>query len=105
VIVLTSNGCRSRAPVRTQEKVGPAGVGRVVTPANQILTPAGIQVELPGMRPQAVALSPDAQLLVTSGKTHELIVIDPAGGKSCSVFACLRTKPMSRAPMCFVSYS
>ena len=80
LIVLTSNGCRSRAPVRTQEKVGPAGVGRVVTPANQILTPAGIQVELPGMRPQAVALSPDAQLLVTSGKTHELIVIDPAGG-------------------------
>ena len=29
------------------------------------------------MRPQAVALSPNGKLLVTSGKTSELIVIDP----------------------------
>src|SRR5207237_3327754 len=40
----------------------------------------GIQVELPGLRPQAVALSPGGDLLVTSGKTHELVVIDPARG-------------------------
>jgi len=80
LIVLTSSGCRSRAPVRTQEKAGPAGANRVVTPVNQILTPAGIQVELPGLRPQAVALSPGGDLLATSGKTHELVVIDPARG-------------------------
>jgi DNA-binding beta-propeller fold protein YncE len=47
---------------------------------NQILTPSGVQVELPGMRPQALALSPDGRLLVTAGKTHELVVIDPGSG-------------------------
>jgi YVTN family beta-propeller protein len=51
-----------------------------MTPIHQTLTPTGIQVELPGMRPQAVALSPDGRLLVTSGKTQDLIVIDPPTG-------------------------
>src|SRR5262245_21683349 len=51
------------------------------TPANQILTPFGQQIELPGMRPQAIALSPDGKLLVTAGKTHELVVLNPATGK------------------------
>ena len=48
-----------------------------ITPVNQVLTPMGRQVDLPGMRPQAVALSPDGKLLVTAGKTSELIVVDP----------------------------
>jgi YVTN family beta-propeller protein len=65
----------------TRDKVGQVGVNRYYTPANQILTPAGIQVELPGMRPQAIALSPNGRLLVTAGKTHDLVVIDPATGK------------------------
>jgi DNA-binding beta-propeller fold protein YncE len=51
------------------------------TPANQVLTPAGLQVELPGMRPQALALSPNGRLLVTAGKTHELVVLEPRSGK------------------------
>jgi YVTN family beta-propeller protein len=51
------------------------------TPVNQLVTPAGRLVELPGMRPQAIALSPDNKLLVTAGLTHELVVIDPATGK------------------------
>ena len=42
----------------TKSPVGQLGTNRWYTPANQILTPAGIQVELPGMRPQALALSP-----------------------------------------------
>ena len=54
---------------------------RVVTPANQTVTPYGLQVELPGLRPQAIALSPDGRLLVTSGKTSEIVIIDPATGK------------------------
>ena len=33
------------------------------------------------MRPQALALSPDGKLLVTSGKTHELVVIEPQSGR------------------------
>ncbi|MEA3210255.1 MAG: hypothetical protein QOE70_3312 [Chthoniobacter sp.] len=65
----------------TQEKVGQFGQNRYYTPANQILTPAGVQVELPRIRPQAIALSPGGKLLVTSGKTPELIVVDPKSGK------------------------
>jgi YVTN family beta-propeller protein len=50
------------------------------TPVNQLVTPAGMLVELPGMRPQALALSPDGKLLVTAGLTHELVVLNPATG-------------------------
>jgi YVTN family beta-propeller protein len=51
------------------------------TPVNQLVTPAGILVSLPGMRPNALALSPDGKLLVTSGLLPELIAIDPITGK------------------------
>ncbi|MBN2506548.1 MAG: beta-propeller fold lactonase family protein [Verrucomicrobia bacterium] len=64
----------------TAEPVGLVGARRYYTPANQVLTPAGLQVDLPGLRPQALALSPDGLLLVTSGKTAELIVVDPGSG-------------------------
>ncbi|RFC42197.1 MAG: DNA-binding beta-propeller fold protein YncE, partial [Verrucomicrobia bacterium] len=53
---------------------------RSVTPVNQILTPLGRQVELPGLRPQALALPPDSRRLLVSGKTSELLVLDPASG-------------------------
>jgi YVTN family beta-propeller protein len=33
------------------------------------------------MRPQALALSPDGRLLVAAGKTHDLVVLDPATGE------------------------
>ena len=33
-----------------------------------------------GLRPQALALSPDGRLLIVSGKTDELVVLDPATG-------------------------
>ena len=68
------------ATAATRDKVGQLGENRYYTPANQILTPAGVQVELPKVRPQAIALSPDGKLLVTSGKTSDLIVIDPKSG-------------------------
>ena len=61
----------------SDELVGPKADGWVVTPVNQVLTPYGRQLDLPGLRPQAVALSPDGRLLVTAGKTNELIVVDP----------------------------
>jgi YVTN family beta-propeller protein len=64
----------------TKAAVGRVGTNAFYTPANQILTPIGTQVELPGMRPQALALSPDGKLLATAGKTHELVVIDPGNG-------------------------
>ncbi len=64
----------------SRETVGATGNGRVVLPQNQVITPAGRQVELPKMRPQALALSPDGKWLVTAGKTHDLVVIDPQNG-------------------------
>src|ERR1035438_3062444 len=64
----------------TTAPVGRAG-GSLITPVNQIVTPAGIFVELPGMRPNALALSPDGKLLVTAGLTHELVAVDPVSGK------------------------
>jgi YVTN family beta-propeller protein len=60
--------------------VTPVAQDRVLVPVNQVLTPAGRQVELPGLRPQVLALSPDGKLLATSGKTHELILVDPVTG-------------------------
>ena len=65
------------------ERVGPdakLGQSRVVTPDNSILSPAGRQIDLPKMRPQAAALSPDGQLLAVSGKASVLVIINPADG-------------------------
>jgi hypothetical protein len=56
-----------------------------ITPANPMVTPAGVQLELPGMRPQALALSPDGKLLITAGITHELVAAS-AGSDRLSVF-------------------
>jgi YVTN family beta-propeller protein len=60
--------------------VGYGSSNRVVLPVSQILSPAGRQVGLPGLRPQAIALSPDGRILIVSGKTAELWVLDPATG-------------------------
>src|SRR5688572_11543441 len=65
----------------TTELVGRQGSKRIVTPVNQILTPYGKLIELPKLRPQAVAISPNGKLLAVSGKTSEVILIDPATGK------------------------
>lgn len=59
------------------EPVGRGQDNLIVTPVNQLLTPIGRQVELPGLRPQAIALSPNGNLLLVSGKTNQLLVIDP----------------------------
>jgi len=64
----------------TTEIVGRSTNG-METPVNQLVTPAGIQIPLPGMRPNALALSPLGNLLVTSGLQNELLVVDPATGK------------------------
>ncbi len=78
-LLILAGSCRTPNYSST-EKVGEVGPQRYVTPVHQVLTPAGIQVELPGLRPQGLALSPDGRLLVTSGKTQELIVLDPQSG-------------------------
>jgi YVTN family beta-propeller protein len=64
----------------TTETVGHNKNG-LETPVNQLVTPVGISVPLPGVRPNALALSPDGKLLVTSGLIDELLAVDPATGK------------------------
>ena len=64
----------------TTDVVG-RNAGGMETPVNQSITPAGTLVELPGLRPLALALSPDGKLLVTAGLKHELVVVEPATGK------------------------
>lgn len=78
-ILILAGSCRKPMESNT-EPVGEVQPKRYLTPVHQVLTPMGIQVELPGMRPQAVALSPDGRSLVTSGKTAELVVMDPQSG-------------------------
>jgi len=53
----------------------------IETPVNQRVASAGMVVRLPGVRPNALALSPDGKLVVTAGLTQSLIVLDPATGK------------------------
>jgi YVTN family beta-propeller protein len=54
---------------------------RFLPAVQQNLSPSGIQVELLGSRPQALALSPDGKILATSGKSSELIIVDPKSGE------------------------
>src|SRR5688500_16562853 len=63
----------------SREKVGRSG-NRLVTPANQVVFSYGKSVPLPGMRPLALAFNPQKNLLVTSGKSHDLVVLDPISG-------------------------
>ena len=87
-------GCARDLELAPGALVSPQHVGRVAanlyqTPSGQMLTPTGRQIELPGMRPQALALSPDGSLLATAGKNHTLVLIDPADGRI------LQTVPLS----------
>ena len=88
----------------SRETVGSQGNGRTVLPVSQTISPAGKQVELLKMRPQALALSPDGKMLVTSGKTNELVAIDPQSGEILQrVDIAFRKKQTGRAS--FRSYS
>ncbi len=63
-----------------RESVGFANSNHIVLPVNQILSPAGLQVELPEVRPQAMALSPNGRLLAVGGNVNKLILVDTATG-------------------------
>ncbi len=67
-------------PLARRDEVGNVAGNRFVMPTGQVLTPAGRQVGLPGMRPQALALSPDGRLLATSGRKDAIALIDPVAG-------------------------
>jgi YVTN family beta-propeller protein len=78
-LLVLAGSCRT-PDYSSTEMVGEVGPQRYVTPVHQVLTPLGTQVELPGLRPQGLALSPNRRLLATSGKTQELILLDPQTG-------------------------
>jgi hypothetical protein len=65
---------------------------------NQTLTPAGTHIELPDMRPQVIALSPDGRLLVVSGRTHEIVTLEPGSGKILERVPLLSNKAADPAP-------
>ena len=48
------------------------GTDGIETPLNQVVTPAGHKIDLPGMRPQVLVLTPNGKWLITSGKTNKL---------------------------------
>lgn len=60
-------------------RVGVQADGRIVVPTNQVLQPAGRQVEFPG-RPVDVIAVEGGRTLVAKG-THELVVIDVESGR------------------------
>jgi DNA-binding beta-propeller fold protein YncE len=80
------------------EAVGRDGTNRVVLPVNQVITPAGTQVELKGLRPQVLVLSPDGQLLVTSGKRREVVVVDPGTGAIMQTVELPDDGPLAASP-------
>ena len=83
LVLCCSVGSGGDAPANhaSHETVGRQASGRTVLPVHQTLTPLGRQIELPAMRPQALALSPDGRLLAISGKTSELVIFDPGTGQ------------------------
>lgn len=68
-------------PTLSQERIGAGSDQSIVLPVNQRLTPFGQQIQLPGLRPLVVAFAPKRHLIVTSGKTNELLVLDPISGQ------------------------
>ena len=41
---------------------------RTETPLNQVLTPAGYKIDLPGMRPQVLSITPNGKWLIKIGR-------------------------------------
>ena len=79
-------GCRGTNktvfdPVAPLSPVGRVATDYVSTPTGQVLTPAGKQVSLPGMRPQALALSLDGKVLAVGGNAGSLILLDSTTGQ------------------------
>ena len=88
-----------RSEFYSSEHVGAQGSNSVMTPVHQLLTPAGRQVELPEMRPQALALSPDGRLLAISGKTSELVLMNPAHRRNSPADRSCRQLPAKASPI------
>ncbi len=79
-VALTSCGVAIDARViHTAEPVG-RHADHTATPVNQNLRPHGRLVDLDGLRPQVIALTPDGRSLLVAGKSNQLLVLDPDTG-------------------------
>ena len=73
------------APSAAQvEKVGKVGDNRWLLPTGQIIAPAGRQIDLPTIRPQALTLSPNGKLLAVGGSSKDILIFDAATGAELS---------------------
>ncbi|MFT7485186.1 MAG: YVTN family beta-propeller protein [Candidatus Paceibacteria bacterium] len=70
----------ANTPAAPSVSIGRKANGSTVTPVNQTLTPHGETIELPGLRPQALAASMDGSRFYVSGKTPELLVVEANSG-------------------------
>ncbi len=80
-ISLAQTSVSSQDELDDMVRVGHQQNGQVQTPVNQTLTPYGRQLDVPGMRPQALAISHNGQRLAVSGKTNKLLIVDPVQGE------------------------
>ena len=79
-LVVVACSSPPKPPTPATKPVGRGADGLQTTPVNQTLTPFGTFVDLPGLRPQAIAASPAGDRLYVAGKTSELVVLDAGGG-------------------------
>ena len=79
VFLLAGAALSSGADDRDQLKVGRQADGRIIVPTNQVLAPAGKQVEFPG-RPVDLALAEEGKTLVVKNQ-RGLLFLDVAAAK------------------------
>ncbi len=65
-------------------KVGKLGDNRWLLPTGQIIAPAGRQIDLPTIRPQALTLSPNGKFLAVAGSSKDVLIFDAATGAELS---------------------
>ncbi len=83
IAVAACGSSRDQQQRAFERRLGPVGRhsdGTQTTPTNQTLTPEGVLVDLPGLRPQVLALSRDGAQIYTAGKTSELLVLAASDG-------------------------
>jgi YVTN family beta-propeller protein len=87
LLLLLVNGCTTQSkpsldfPQPRTSVLNDDNSNQFFLPTGQILTPAGWQIPLPRIRPQALALSSDGRLLAVAGATEEVFLVDPRTGK------------------------
>ena len=72
------------SPPSAAEKVGKLAEGRWLLPTGQIIAPAGRQIDLAGIRPQALTLSPNGKFLAVAGSSKDVLIFDSATGQEIS---------------------